>query len=754
MNPKLQDFLSYCENKDSIVLFFKLAGELLEHLQLPDENEKVVLNVTKGTEGRRISLDLNSRLAMGFMLGREFIDLHRAELEFVNEAKFTDREPIASFLSFPFDFVKDHLELFKSEWLKCCKEYAPRNERSPYLNKNIPELLKYVHEPELILSEEVATDNDPDGKYFKNLMNSFEAYLKTLDNVLNEFSFESKTKRESIKYRWISDKDRLIGDKDTHYEIYRVGSNMFVDLHFEGEETKSGFREKIGDLPQGLKWMKWQNAKSIRTEGHVDLYDNEALKKLSDKLLSLEESIGDKVRAVIQILKQNKENTTDMKSSPLNLILYGPPGTGKTYNSINRAISIINPEFDLTQDRTKVKAEFDRLMTEGRIEFTTFHQSMSYEDFIEGIKPQPPSIENNTGIIYDIDNGIFKRIAIQAGQTNMLSYVVDGKEIEFSRKIFSELYHRFTERLPDIDENESEVKLSTASGKEFELFKNTAGSICVRAGQKKATMPFSLALLDRVLFEKVKTYHPSYTQKIIDAILNDKSIISKQVDINSHPFVLIIDEINRGNIAQIFGELITLIEEDKRLGNEESLEAILPYSKEKFGVPRNLYIIGTMNTADRSVEALDTALRRRFSFEEISPDATLIAKEIPDVDAKRIMITINKRLEKLLDKDHLIGHSYFMKVENLTDLKEVFQRNIIPLLQEYFFGDFGKIGLVLGTGFVEKIENESNRIFAKFYDYESSDLEDRPVYRIQKVSEMDDKHFTTALNTLLTNDRE
>jgi 5-methylcytosine-specific restriction protein B len=629
MNDKLKEFIKHCENEDSLVLFFQLVKDLLGYLGIDPDNQKIVYNVTKGSY-RKLSVILNSRLILAlnsysdlwFMLHRQFIDDHIDQLEIEQEVEFTDREPIASGFWLTYEKATANLSLFKDDWLSCCKEYEPRQVRSRFLSSKMPELSRYISDPESILDE-------------------------------------YKTKRPQLSTNVSHNQSRI------------------------------------------------QNP--------------------------------------IQL---------NMKSTPLNLILYGPPGTGKTYNSINKAISIIDTDFDLTQKRKVIKAEFDRLVSEGRIAFTTFHQSMSYEDFIEGIKPQPPDSENIDGVFYDIENGIFKEISLRAGQHKMLISSTDGKEAKLNSKVFSEFYNNFAEKLPYTSENESEIKLSTTNGKEFELFKNTAGSICVKSGQKKATMSFSLDLLERVLFENGKSWHTSYTRIIIDAILNDNYYEYKEVDISLHPFVLIIDEINRGNIAQIFGELITLIEEDKRLGNEESLEAILPYSKEKFGIPRNLYIIGTMNTADRSVEALDTALRRRFSFEEIWPNADLISNEIPEVDLKSVMIKINARIEKLLDKDHLIGHSYFMKVENLTDLKEVFQRNIIPLLQEYFFGDFGKIGLVLGTGFVEKIENESNRIFAKFYDYESSDLEDRPVYRIQKVSEMDDEHFITALNTLLTNDRE
>jgi 5-methylcytosine-specific restriction protein B len=218
---------------------------------------------------------------------------------------------------------------------------------------------------------------------------------------------------------------------------------------------------------------------------------------------------------------------------------------------------------------------------------------------------------------------------------------------------------------------------------------------------------------------------------------------------NEKKYVLIIDEINRGNVSQIFGELITLIEDDKRFGKTENLSAILPYSRSRFFVPPNLYIIGTMNTADRSVEALDTALRRRFSFIEMMPlyDLPGMDNEIAGVTISRLLETLNNRIEKLIDRDHRIGHSYFLGLDNVEDLMEIFRNKVIPLLQEYFYGNYEKMGLVLGKGFIEKLPDEKVR-FASF-PADENDFIEKVIYRIRTTALENTDEFTIAISLLM-----
>lgn len=230
----------------------------------------------------------------------------------------------------------------------------------------------------------------------------------------------------------------------------------------------------------------------------------------------------------------------------------------------------------------------------------------------------------------------------------------------------------------------------------------------------------------------------------------------------SNQYAIFIDEINRGNVANIFGELITLIELDKRLGSTNEMTVTLPYSKRKFGVPSNLNIIGTMNTADRSVEALDTALRRRFSFQEVLPQPELLKKELGEknrfgnIELDEVLKRMNLRIEKLIDRDHTIGHAYFLNLKYVEDFKlglvDVFCDNIIPLLQEYFYNDYPKIGLILGKGFFKILDKDEDEVqFADFEALGSDDYINRELYRLVGKTELrQGTNLEAALTTLMT----
>ncbi|PXX22841.1 McrB family protein [Arenibacter sp. ARW7G5Y1] len=425
------------------------------------------------------------------------------------------------------------------------------------------------------------------------------------------------------------------------------------------------------------------------------------------------------------------DNQDDNKLQfPLNQILYGPPGTGKTYKTKKIAVEIIeNKEYsDSKDDRENILERYEEYLTTEQIHFTTFHQSMAYEDFIEGIKPKMTN-GNNGEIEYEIKSGLFKQLCQNAAKKETTN--------------FDMAYGKLTK---DIIESEEEyLVLNTQRNKEFRVNVNSNGNLTLFTTKKINQYGTLTAERLHDFYFGAPTFSgwEGYANGILKH-LEKKYNLSKETKAPNQKYVLIIDEINRGNVSAIFGELITLIEKDKRAGQDEAISCLLPYSKEKFSVPDNIYIVATMNTADRSVEALDTALRRRFSFKEILPDPTLLNDhKYQDVNLEDLLTKINERIELLIDKDHQIGHSYFYEIKSLKDLRIVFKDKIIPLLEEYFYGDFGKIGLVLGENFIEpkKIENKS--ILAKFKAYEDIDfVTDKKIFRLKKeINEMNVEDF-------------
>lgn len=454
--------------------------------------------------------------------------------------------------------------------------------------------------------------------------------------------------------------------------------------------------------------------------------------------------------------KEEQEDESHKTSNALNSILYGPPGTGKTYHSINHAISIIdNKSIDYISGikRTDVKASFDKYITEGQIVFCTFHQSMAYEDFIEGIKPIEPKSEIEQ-LTYAVEDGIFKKLCTEAA----FSYVKQQPTQDTAKVLdFASDYDRFVDSVNERFSKGERIELETRSGGSVYIESLSANNniyvrhldgnrdyIVSKNRLSKLAQKFSnlseLTNINDQFRAEIGGSNTSAYWAVLNAIRSQpsekastaktnaekefsyedkkeivKALSNKDFSIeNPKKFVLIIDEINRGNVSQIFGELITLIEDDKRLGQVESLKATLPYSKESFGVPSNLYIIGTMNTADRSVEALDTALRRRFAFVPKMPQESKLGTTEEGIDLAALLMTLNNRLKVLKDTDHTIGHAWLWNVTTFDQLKAVFENKILPLLQEYFYNDFEKLGLVLGDVFFKPHIQINSDIFASF----------------------------------------
>ncbi|GAC23272.1 ATPase associated with various cellular activities AAA_5 [Paraglaciecola mesophila KMM 241] len=380
-------------------------------------------------------------------------------------------------------------------------------------------------------------------------------------------------------------------------------------------------------------------------------------------------------------------------SMSLNQIFYGPPGTGKTFHTIEAAVIAAEPNFQ-ANSRGELKAKYDELVAEERIRFVTFHQSYGYEEFVEGLRAN-----SEEGVIsYDVEPGIFKQICTDASKNIAKSMQLNSKTD------FSVCWDKF---LNEFDEEGVKIQTKKSSFMVTEITDKT-----IHFEKTQGTSQHSLAIKTlRGVFDGSKVIKGGlnvYYQPLVEHLKQ----FSKKDTLVPEPlknFVLIIDEINRGNISKIFGELITLIEDSKRAHptNTEALEVVLPNSGDSFSVPSNLYLIGTMNTADRSLAMMDTALRRRFDFVEMMPKPHLFDGILVEgISITKLLFTMNRRIEALYDREHTLGHAFFVPVmlafesgdeqRAFEELKSVFTNKVIPLLEEYFFDDWNKIRLVLG----------------------------------------------------------
>lgn len=375
-----------------------------------------------------------------------------------------------------------------------------------------------------------------------------------------------------------------------------------------------------------------------------------------------------------------------------NIILQGAPGTGKTYNTAALALAICGVTDVDMNDHKAVMERYDKLQKEGRIGFVTFHQSMDYEDFVEGIKPKT----ENGMVSYEVEDGIFKTISAKAEE----NFEDSQKTVEILQKQ-KDIQERMFDFLSEAQENATEYK--TKTGSKFVINEVTDKNIIVQIPENQVASQITLRMAElRDLLENdvelkrvsdIKAYfnrqfntqQDSYTFILVNEIRNIKAKTVSVPKTELQNYVLIIDEINRGNVSKIFGELITLLEADKRIGGDHPIRVTLPYSKESFGVPSNLYIIGTMNTTDRSVGNIDYAVRRRFAFATLKADEELVKQNsIPlAVDLFEAVKSFIKKHQIDMDfEDLMVGHSYFFaKDENELELK--WQYEILPLLNEY-----------------------------------------------------------------------
>ena len=640
--------------------------------------------------------------------------------------------------------LREFIERFIREYPIEKKKSLANNPFANFITNEVP---KNIFEIDIIKGEEYRVQGSV-GKgawaavpwvaiYDKNITTSAQngeyiVYLLSVDNKIlyvtfNQGCTELKNKYGKIEtIKKLKEKSSFIQEKIES----RGFSKENINLLCEGEKN-----EKAEMYEAGCIFSKAYNIENLPEEFEL----REDLKNMIDiykEFVSLKNSISKN--------KQDKErNGKNMNNSGLNTILYGPPGTGKTYNTVNYAVAICenkNIEDVQSEEYEKVLRRYNELKKEGRIAFTTFHQSYGYEEFIEGISPiifEDDNDESSGNIEYKIKSGIFKSFCEETEKISIKNdkFFIDKDATIWKVTVGSKVQNDcFVNNYIRIG-----FGIHDKGAKEFVNQINKGDIIITTDGNRKNIRGIAIATSDEA-YKLENTESDSTTRDVMWLVrdinddvtilngnkwlqrktvsrlpnMNIKDLmefaIKKNVELkethiekNNESYVFIIDEINRGNISKIFGELITLIENTKRKGMIEEMSTILPYSGNLFSVPSNVYILGTMNTADRSIALMDTALRRRFQFIEMMPDTKVLrdvnADKVDDLDVAAMLEKINERITFLYDREHTIGHAFFTKLKDdptIETLASIFEKSIIPLLQEYFYEDYQKIQLVLG----------------------------------------------------------
>ena len=617
-----------------------------------------------------------------------------------------------------------------------------------------------------------------------NLWEVFESAIRYADNPTqgNKLKIES-TYNNVIKQKGIQ--------WNITMGLYWIRPNTYINLDSKNREFI--IKQKI--LPEQFIKEVNQFKNVPNGEQYIQLCDL-LLEKIKDgqygyrDFKELSFIAYERNMSVDTVTQHNTQNTDIAK----NTILYGPPGTGKTYNTVMYAVAIIeNKKLEeiKKENYTEVIDRYNKYKEDGLIEFTTFHQSYGYEEFIEGIKPVIHSDEEDeTDIQYEVVPGLFKKFCDIAGKPILRKEKCDIgiNESPTIWKISLGGSGENSTRTECMKNEHIRIGYDEYGREITNLFKGAAGRHILNYFINDMSIgDIVMSCYDCNTVDAIGVvtgeyeWHDEYPEYkrlrkvnwIVKGIkeniikINNGSRLSNptvyklrmdlsdvmeiiekyskntiEVEEKKKNHVFIIDEINRGNISKIFGELITLIEPTKRIGQTEGQKVRLPYSQKLFGVPNNVYLIGTMNTADRSIATIDTALRRRFNFKEMLPDEEVLdGIYVEYVSIKDIFIKMNKRITVLFDREHTLGHAYFLPLKGaptIETLANIFENSIIPLLQEYFYEDYEKIRMVLGDNqkdredkqFITIEENDYNDLFGDI-DY---DFDEMSTYKINSFA--------------------
>ena len=532
-----------------------------------------------------------------------------------------------------------------------------------------------------------------DWKLKGNWKVNFSLVLKTLTDITNYSS--DHTDYDTYYERLLG----IMGERNSQSDNREAFTEWLIRKYGENSGTTSSYIKAIDIMSQILSKELFQTKDDVFLSSLYKDLIKEQRNQSGKYYHANAPSYGSNgfysasIKSYREFLKTNldqQELNNNQMEFPLNTILYGPPGTGKTYNTILRAAEIIESR---KIDNYKEALDIFKANLHDRIEFITFHQNYSYEDFIQGLRPDT---ENDKELTFERKDGVFKVLADKA-----LKNIIESERPQIAKRPFEEVFNEFINPLVEGEVENIEVKMKKVSffitavnNKSIEFLKASGGTGHTLSISTLKKMYDAESVL---MVQGLSSY---YTPLLDELLEIGKDSSGKKELVQRKNYVLIIDEINRANISRVFGELITLIEPDKRSHGTIPLEARLP-SGDPFIVPTNLFIIGTMNTADKSIALLDIALRRRFEFESMYPKYEIESQEIYDVD---ILKKINEQIIKSKGHDFQIGHAYFMG--DNKDLVQRMNKKVIPLLLEYYMNDEKEVkGILQSAGL--KIEENS-----------------------------------------------
>jgi len=467
---------------------------------------------------------------------------------------------------------------------------------------------------------------------------------------------------------------------------------------------------------------------------------------------------------------------------PHNIILYGPSGTGKTYRTINYALSIIEqrPLGDIAQEnRRDLRARYNKYAEEGYIHFVTFHENFKYQDFIESFRKISPKKQ---GMSHEVEEGVFKQICLEAKRSIVESLLENMPKKEHNIS-FNQIYKAFLGHIKSdkfdafVTPDGRKILLHTVarfghivarpqnSFSTYTLSKHKIKKLYDHFAKGVQTDNLEKEVIDTIgstnpvaiwsVFNALKRFEVGYIEEMTKDVKNldvdDEEVKEFELDqmnniakFQAKRHVLIIDEMDRGDVISIFGETLSILNSSKREGAPEAQAVIMPYSKTYFSIPPNLYLIGTMNINDRELSKLDLSLRSRFHMIKIQPMPMVLPTIISgdyQIDLANLLIVINARITVLLGTGQGIGHAYLMNVQNFQALKLAFYGKIVPILNDIFNSKAEKIGLVIGRGFFNRIEFDKTNIFAKFDEDVNSKYGKQKRYLLKAFNEVDELDF-------------